>query len=218
MRPNRILVTGTDTDVGKTHVSCLILRQLAALGVPCTAIKPIASGCTPDAQGRLRSADALALAAAANVKMPDEFSNPIALEPAISPHLALRAAGLRASAVDFEPAFAWAQSNSEFVLVEGAGGWLSPLADDLEHADLARHFDLPVVLVVGMRLGCINHARLSARAIIDSSRPLLGWVASVLPTPMLAFEENIDSLRALLPVPMLARVSGQIYSHNGWLS
>ena len=219
--PNRLLVTGTDTDVGKTHVSCELLRQFAGLGISCTAIKPIASGCTPDEKGRLRSADALALAAAANVKMPDEFCNPIALEPPISPHLALRSAGLSACAADFAPAYAWARENSEFVLVEGAGGWLSPLADGMDHEDLSRAFDLPVLLVVGMRLGCINHARLSVRAILDSGRPLIGWIASLLPTasgaPMLALHENIDSLQTMLPVPMLATVSGQRYIDHGWL-
>lgn len=203
---DRLLVTGTDTDVGKTHVSCVLLRELVALGRRCSAIKPIASGCAPGVDGRLRSADAEALAAATNHKMPYEFCNPIALAPPISPHLAMRAAGLEASASRFEPAFAHAQRGSDFVLVEGAGGWLSPLADGFEHADLARHFNLPVLLVVGMRLGCINHARLSARAIIDDGCELIGWIASVLPTPMLAFDENLASLRELLPAPLLATV------------
>lgn len=215
--PARLLVTGTDTDVGKTHVSCALLRQLVASGRRCSAIKPIASGCLPDAQGRLQSADALALTEAANVKMPYELCNPLALAPPISPHLAMRASGLSAKADDFAPAIAWAENNSDFVLIEGAGGWLSPLADGLDHADLAQRFDLPVLLVVGMRLGCINHARLSARAIVDSGCRLLGWIASVLPAPMLAHEENLDTLRALLPAPLLASVSGSRFVDHGWL-
>jgi dethiobiotin synthetase len=208
-----ILITGTDTDVGKTYVSSLVLRALAAAGRRCAGLKPIASGCESDSmcemgQGTLINADALALMAASSVKLSYAQSNPYAFEPAIAPHLAARAAGVKVDLARIVAAVRAAESVCDDVIVEGAGGWLSPLADGFEHADLAKALGVPVLLVVVMRLGCINHARLTASEIARSGVRLIGWVANILPqpSPMLALEENIASLIELLPVPLLARV------------
>ena len=217
-----ILITGTDTDVGKTYVSCLLLRALAESGRRCAGLKPIASGCESDSvckntQGTLINADALALMAASSVKLSYAQTNPYAFEPAIAPHLAARAAGVKVDLPRIVAAVRAAELLCEDVIVEGAGGWLSPLADGLEHADLAKALGVPVLLVVGMRLGCINHARLTASEIARSGLRLMGWVANVLPLPtcMLALEENIASLTELLPVPLLARVQSAILHDLG---
>lgn len=202
-----VLITGTDTDVGKTYVSSLLLRALAQSGRRCAGIKPIASGCE-NIQGALINADALALMASSSVKLSYLQTNPYAFEPAIAPHLAARAAGVSVELRKIVQAIRAAEMLCEDVVVEGAGGWLSPLADAFEHADLAKALSAPVLLVVGVRLGCINHARLTVNEIARSGVHLLGWIANVLPqaTPMSALEENIASLVEFLPAPMLARV------------
>ncbi len=205
-----ILITGTDTDVGKTYVSSLLLRTLAAAGRRCAGLKPIASGCE-SVEGKLINADALALMASSSIKLSYPQTNSYAFEPAIAPHLAARAAGVKVDLARIVAVVHAAESLCDDVIVEGAGGWLSPLADGFEHADLAKALDVSVLLVVGMRLGCINHARLTAREIAHSGLRLMGWVANVLPQaqPMLALEENIASLTQLLPAPLLARVQSE---------
>jgi len=202
-----VLITGTDTDVGKTYVSSLLLRALAQSGRRCAGIKPIASGCANSA-GKLTNADALSLMASSSVKLSYAQTNPYAFEPPIAPHIAARAAGINVDLTQIVAAVRAAEMLCDDVIVEGAGGWLSPLATALEHADLAKALDAPVLLVVGVRLGCINHARLTANEIARSGARLMGWIANVLPasSAMLALEENIASLIEFLPVPMLARV------------
>lgn len=202
-----LLITGTDTDVGKTYVSSLILRALAESGRRCVGLKPIASGCDI-ADGQLMNADALNLMASSSVKLSYAQTNPYAFEPAIAPHIAARAAGINVELATIIAAVRAAQMQCDDVIIEGAGGWLSPLADGLEHADLANALEAPVLLVVGVRLGCINHARLTANEIARSGVRLMGWIANILPASnaMPALEENIASLSALLPAPMLARI------------
>ena len=202
-----ILITGTDTDVGKTYVSCLILRALAQAGRRCAGLKPIASGCEHTG-GKLANADALSLMASSSVKLSYAQTNAYAFAPPIAPHIAARAAGIDVELTQITAAVRTAEMLCDDVIVEGAGGWLSPLADTLEHAGLAKALNASVLLVVGVRLGCINHARLTVNEIARSGVRLLGWVANVLPapSPMLALEENIASLLELLPAPMLARV------------
>ena len=202
-----VFITGTDTDVGKTYVSRLILRALAESGRRCAGIKPVASGCELGG-GKLVNADALSLMASSSVKLSYAQTNPYAFEPAIAPHIAARAAGINVELATIIAAVRAAQTQCDDVIVEGAGGWLSPLADGLEHAELAMALDVPVLLVVGVRLGCINHARLTVNEIAHSGVRLMGWIANILPASnaMPALEENIASLAALLKVPMLARV------------
>jgi dethiobiotin synthetase len=214
----KVLITGTDTDVGKTHFSATWLRQLAAQNRRCVGLKPIASGCVQASAGVLQSEDALALMAASSQKLSYVQSNPFAFAPPIAPHLAARAAATLITLAQLRPSWHAACAVSDFVLMEGAGGWLSPLADGLEHADLAREFDLPVLLVVGIRLGCINHARLSCQAILHSGVRLAGWVASVLPIHMQAREETIETLQAFLPEPLLARIEGNVLQDFGLLA
>ncbi len=209
-----VLITGTDTDVGKTYVSSLLLRALAQSGRRCAGIKPIASGCEntyfENSGAKLTNADALCLMASSSVKLSYAQTNPYAFEPPIAPHIAARAAEVNVDLAQIVAAVRAAEMRCDDVIVEGAGGWLSPLANALEHADLAKALGAPVLLVVGMRLGCINHARLSVNEIARSGVRLLGWIANVLPAanPMLVLEENISSLIELLPTTMLARVDG----------
>jgi dethiobiotin synthetase len=212
------MITGTDTDVGKTHFSCAWLRLLAAQNRRCVGLKPIASGCVRNHAGVLHSDDALALMAASSQKLSYKQSNPFAFAPPISPHLAARAVATSITPSQLQPSWQAACAVSDFILMEGAGGWLSPLADGVEHADLAREFALPVLLVVGIRLGCINHARLSCQAILHSGVRLVGWVASVLPVNMHAREETIEALQAFLPAPFLARIEGDTLRDFGLLA
>ena len=197
----RWFVTGTDTEIGKTHVSCALVRHLASLGHSVTGLKPVASGChrTPDG---LRNEDALALMEAANTPLPYEVVNPAALEPAVAPHLAAQQAGV---VIDPDAiAAAVAGVTADFIVVEGVGGWCVPLGGGHMLADLARRLADEVILVVGMRLGCINHALLTARAIEQDGMRLRGWIANRIDPDMPMFAGNLDTLEKLLPVPLIA--------------
>ncbi|MEW5303646.1 MAG: hypothetical protein WDW36_006317 [Sanguina aurantia] len=165
-------------------------------------MKPVASGClaTPDG---LRNDDALALLAAGSAPLPYERVNPIALSEPLAPHLAAAHEGVTISLPPLREAFDALLGEHERVVVEGVGGWLVPLGAGLFAADIALQWRLPVILVVGLRLGCINHALLTARAIQADGGRLLGWIGNRIDPDMLVADENIDTLRALLPVPCL---------------
>ncbi|TXG98031.1 MAG: dethiobiotin synthase [Nevskiaceae bacterium] len=201
MAARTIFVTGTDTGVGKTYVVSMLLRQLRAAGVDACGFKPVASGCEDTPQG-LRNEDALALQAASGGTEPYEALNPYALAPAIAPHLAARDAGVRVDCSRLDAAQAALAARHDLVLVEGAGGWQVPLNEAQTFADWVTARQWPVLLVVGMRLGCINHALLSADSIARGTR-LLAWVANVLPPAMPYLDDNIATLRARLPAPLL---------------
>lgn len=198
-------VTGTDTGAGKTVVSVLLLRALRAAGCTALAMKPVAAGCESTAAG-LRNEDVEALRAAASFAVAREAMNPYAFVPPISPHLAASQAGV---AIDFgvlrEKLDALRQQ-ADVVLVEGAGGWYAPVSDSATMADLAQALALPVVLIVGLRLGCLNHALLSAEAIARSSLPYVGWIGNCIDPDMAMREENLATLAARLPVPLLGVV------------
>ena len=199
----RWFITGTDTEIGKTRVSCDLARYLVARGERVAALKPIASGCEETADG-LRNDDALALMAAANVPLPYEQVNPYAFKPPMAPHLAAAEAG-----VEIDPAVAAhaaAQIEADWLLIEGVGGWSVPLNDDQMLADLAREYTRQVLLVVGLRLGCINHALLTAAQIERDGFELVGWVANQVDPDMLAAEGNFDALLRRMPVPCLGRL------------
>lgn len=200
-----LFVTGTDTGVGKTWVSCIILRQWRAAGLAVRGMKPVASGCRRTKDG-LQNDDALALMRAAAMQMPYEMVNPCALEPPIAPHLAARAAGERISLEQLARRAEALGGGAQRLVVEGAGGWRVPLGDDCTMADLARLLGLPVVLVVGMRLGCLNHALLSAAAIAADGCTLAGWVANLLHPQMELADENMATLAARIPAPQLGVV------------
>ncbi|MFA6229114.1 MAG: dethiobiotin synthase [Rhodanobacter sp.] len=197
-----VFITGTDTGIGKTHAACTLLHALRAAGYHAGGMKPVASGCVATAEG-LRNDDALALQAASSAPSPYAWVNPVALSEPLSPHLAAAQAGVTISLPPLRAAFEQLGARYQWVVVEGVGGWMVPLAPGLLAADLARQWQLPVILVVGLRLGCINHALLSARAIIADGCPLLGWIGNHIDPAMLAVDENIATLRELLPAPCL---------------
>lgn len=199
-------IAGTDTDVGKTTIAAGLLHAARLQGLSTLAAKPVASGCAVTSKG-LRNADALALIDQSTLQLPYDRVNPFAFEPAIAPHLAAREAGV-ALAV---PALLKAMQGilaegADFTLIEGAGGWRVPLSDHANLSDLAIALKLPVILVVGVRLGCINHALLSAEAIARDGLQLAGWVANVIEPRTSRLEENLASLAERLPAPCLGRV------------
>ena len=195
-------VTGTDTEIGKTHVACGLLRLLAGRGLQVAGFKPVATGCEVSMDG-LRNADALALRDAGTVDVSYETVNPYAFVPPIAPHLAAREVGVAIRPEPILRAFAALNARADAVVVEGAGGWRVPLGEHWDIADLAATLDLPVILVVGVRLGCINHALLSAEAI---GPRLCGWVANAVQPDMAAMAGNLQTLQARMPAPCLGIV------------
>ncbi|NGX17466.1 dethiobiotin synthase [Wenzhouxiangella sp. XN24] len=196
-----VFVTGTDTEVGKTLFCAALLVQLAAAGVAAAACKPVSAGCRRE-QGRLVNDDAELLARLAPLSRPLEIVNPVALEPAIAPHIAAAEAGLRLEAGALVSACRSAADDAAFLVVEGAGGWRVPLTGEDTLADVARGLGLPIVLVVGLRLGCLNHALLTAEAVRADGLELAGWVANPLASAMPRMEENIATLTARLGPPL----------------
>jgi dethiobiotin synthetase len=196
-------VTGTDTEVGKTAVSCALLHAAAARGCKTAAVKPVAAGC--DQQGH--NEDALQLMAAMTADLDYAQVNPVALAPAIAPHIAAAQAGKNLQASRLAGLCRGVMfSGADFVLIEGAGGWRVPISPRETLADLAVQLQVPVLLVVGMRLGCINHALLTAEAIQRDGLTLAGWVANQPAQPMACHQENLETLQRLLPAPCLGVV------------
>ena len=200
-----IFVTGTDTGIGKTEVSLGLMQALQDRGLRVAGMKPVASGCeqTPDG---LRNDDALRLQRQSSVPLAYHLVNPYAFEPPIAPHLAAAAAGERIELDTLHAAFAEVAAGVDYVVVEGVGGWRVPLNDRQEVAGLAQILGLDVCLVVGMRLGCLNHALLSAQAIEASDCVLAGWVANLLPPLMDHAQDNINTLKDMLSSPLLGVV------------
>ena len=199
-------IAGTDTDVGKTTIAAGLLHAARQLGLSTLAAKPVASGCVVTAKG-MRNSDALALIDESSVKLSYEAVNPFAFEPAIAPHVAAREAGVALSVPALRDAMQQVLAqNADFTLIEGAGGWRVPLSDHANLSDLAIALKLPVILVVGVRLGCINHALLSAEAIARDGLQLAGWVANIVDPRTSRLEENLSSLAERLPAPCLGRV------------
>ncbi|MFA7242815.1 MAG: dethiobiotin synthase [Sulfuricellaceae bacterium] len=195
-------ITGTDTGVGKTLVSCALLHVFAARGKTVVGMKPVAAGCASTARG-LVCEDVANLMAASNVSAPLEMVNPYAFQPPIAPHIAATQAGVAIEIAPICAACAALQALAEVVIVEGIGGWRVPLNAREDSADMARQLGLPVILVVGMRLGCLNHALLTAQAIKASGLELAGWVANRIDPSMPAFDENLRALQARLAAPLL---------------
>jgi len=199
-------IAGTDTDVGKTTIAAGLLHAARLQGLSTPGAKPVASGCSATAKGQ-RNADALALIDESSVKLAYEEVNPFAFEPAIAPHVAAREAGVALEVPALLKAMRHVlDQNADFTLVEGAGGWRVPLSDHANLSDLAIALKLPVILVVGVRLGCINHALLSAEAIARDGLQLAGWVANIVEPRTARLEENLASLAERLPAPCLGRV------------
>jgi dethiobiotin synthetase len=197
-----VFVTGTDTGIGKTLSSCTLLHALRARGLRAVGMKPLASGCETTPEG-LRNEDALALQAASDPRPAYDDVNPYALPAPLAPEIAAREAGIAVELAPMLAAHARLAAQADVVVVEGVGGWAAPMAPSLMQADLVRALDVPVVLVVGLRLGCLNHAMLSARAIAADGCRLAGWIGSGVDPAMLRIDENRALLAARLPAPCL---------------
>ena len=199
MSARGLFVTGTDTGVGKTRVAVSLIHALRAQGLRVAAMKPVSAGSEP---GELHE-DVAALLQAANVAADVRDVNPYAFEPAIAPHIAAEQAGVRIDLQVIAAAYARLAAQADVVVVEGAGGWRVPLNDAEDMADLAQRLGLPVVLVVGLRLGCLNHALLTAESIASRQLPWAGWVGNQIDPTMAQQAANIAALRARLPGPCL---------------
>ncbi|HZX31191.1 MAG TPA: dethiobiotin synthase [Rhodocyclaceae bacterium] len=195
-------IAGTDTEVGKTFVSCALLHAARLKGWSAAGMKPIAAG--TDADGR--NEDVEQLLAASSVRLPREVVNPYLFQAAIAPHIAADEEGVEMDFDRIRTAYGQIAGQADAVVVEGVGGFRVPLGPDRDSADLAVALGLPVILVVGMRLGCISHALLTAEAIIARRLTLAGWVANRVDPAMARFEENLAALKARLPAPLLGVV------------
>jgi dethiobiotin synthetase len=196
-------VTGTDTGVGKTHVACALVAGLAATGRRAVGMKPVASGARRTPAG-LRHADAEQLLAAGNVAVAYDTVNPYCFEPAVAPHLAAEDAGVEMRLQTLLDAHAHLRALADCTVVEGAGGWRVPLGPRTTMSDLGRALGLPVLLVVGLRLGCLNHARLTLEAIRHDGVPFAGWVANACDASMEYRARNIEALTQILEEAPLA--------------
>jgi dethiobiotin synthetase len=195
-------VTGTDTEIGKTFVACALLHALRRAGLSAVAMKPVAAGF--DASGR--NDDVENLLAASSLQPPRESVNPYGFKAAIAPHIAAEEEGRRIELPHIVATFAQLQALADAVVVEGVGGFCVPLGRAYDTADLAAALQLPVILVVGMRLGCINHALLTQQAIATRGLTLAGWVANRIDPEMSRFSENLAALQERLAAPLLGVV------------
>jgi dethiobiotin synthetase len=217
MSGHGVYVTGTDTGIGKTLSSCTLLHALRARGLRAVGMKPLASGCDITPEG-LRNEDALALRDASDPRPAYADINPFALPAPLAPEIAAREAGVEVTLAPILAAHARLAAMADAVVVEGVGGWMAPLATGLMQADLVRALELPVVLVVGLRLGCLNHAYLGARAIQADGCRLLGWIGSGVDPDMLRIDENRALLAARLPAPCLGWLPWQSEPDPGLLA
>ncbi len=195
-------VTGTDTEVGKTFVTCALLHLLRAQGRSAIGMKPIAAG--TDAEGE--NDDVEALIAASGFQVLRELINPYLFQPAIAPHIAAAEEGREIDISAIVTAFDTLRGMADAVLVEGVGGFCVPLGPQCDAADLAEALGLPVILIVGMRLGCINHALLTQQAISARGLKLAGWIANRIDPEMSRFEENLAALTERINAPLLGIV------------
>jgi dethiobiotin synthetase len=198
-------VTGTDTGVGKTRVSLALMSLLQKQGHVVTAMKPVASGCEVTPAGPVNG-DALALQAQASFTVPYHAVNPYAFEPPVAPHLAAQAVGVSIRPEIISQALARVTEESDRVVVEGVGGWLVPIDTSRTMADVAVAIGLPVIMVVGVRLGCINHALLTEAAIRATAVPFAGWIANRVEPHVEAADEIVAALRQWLRVPYLGEL------------
>ncbi|MDM8547308.1 dethiobiotin synthase [Candidatus Venteria ishoeyi] len=210
MSANTFFITGTDTGIGKTWTTLALLHHFQRQGIAATGMKPVASGCERDEQGILRNQDALLIQAHSSSSLPYQQVNPFAFEPPIAPHIAATEMGAPLQLDKLVQACQGMQKhcmqNQEHLLIEGVGGWYVPLNEQAGLNDLVQALDVGVILVVGLKLGCINHALLSAQAIINDGCTLVGWVANSLAPPVtedFAQQQVLESLKARIPAPLL---------------
>jgi dethiobiotin synthetase len=198
-------VTGTDTEIGKTLVSSAILHTLVAGGVRACGMKPVAAGAVMR-DGELHNEDADCLIAAGNVHMPSNLTTPYMLREPAAPHIAAALDGVTIEAVPIIAAYTEIAAASDAVVVEGVGGFRVPFSDDFDSAIMAEQLNLPVILVVGLRLGCINHALLTVEAIVARGLVVAGWVVNQIDPEMRFAEQNIEALAQRIPAPLLGCV------------
>ena len=199
-------MTGTDTGVGKTLVACSLLRAFAARGLRVVGMKPVASGAARRGTELVHD-DVERLIAAGNVAAPREDINPYCFAPAIAPHIAAAEAGTRIDPEHIARCFDALAGRADLVVVEGIGGFRVPLCPGADTAQLAVRLALPLLLVVGMRLGCLNHALLTVEAIAGRGLALAGWIANQVEPRMAAADENVKALEALIAAPLIARIA-----------
>lgn len=203
MAVKSLFITATDTDAGKTFISCLLLQGLAELGVVAAGVKPIAAGA--DEQGC--NSDALLLKQHSGIALPYKLVNPVCYQAPVAPHLAALNEQKPISEARLDEALnSWQQLPVQQLLIEGAGGWLLPMSEQRYLADWVSKQQLPVLLVVGMKLGCLNHAMLTVREIARSGCTLVGWIANCVDPAMVLLEQNITDLKQRIPAPCLGVV------------
>jgi dethiobiotin synthetase len=200
-----VFVTGTDTGVGKTLVACGLIRAIAARDRRVVGMKPVAAGAEFRA-GAWCNDDVDALAAAGNVRAEGSVANPYCLRLPVAPHIAARDEGIAIELAEVERAYAALRAIADFVVIEGVGGFRVPLSSGSDTADLAKALGLPLILVVGIRLGCINHALLTVEAIATRGLPLAGWVANRIDPQMAKADENVASLGERISAPFLGEL------------
>ncbi len=198
-------ITGTDTGVGKTHVACLLIESLKKRGLRAAAMKPVAAGTAADGVNE----DVRRLMAASNVSAPKELVNPYCFAPAVAPHIAARQTGVTMDLDVIAAAYEELAALADVVVVEGAGGFLVPFNDACGMDAIPVRLGLPVIMVVGLRLGCLNHALLTAEAVEARGLSLAGWVANRVDPDMEMAEENLTSLRSILRPPCLGEIRWQ---------
>jgi len=205
-KPKVYFVAGTDAGAGKTLVAAALLHAAATRGLSAVGIKPVAAGCQETPEG-LRSDDVLLLRQHSSISMPYEMSNPVSLRLVLDPHLAAVQEGRRLDAGRLEGfCRAVLMKRAALTLIEGAGGWQAPLNGRQTLADLAKLLRVPVILVVGLRLGCINHALLTARAIHADGLDIVGWIANQIDADMAFPQASIDAIAQRLSAPCLASI------------
>lgn len=195
-------LTGTDTEIGKTFITCALLHKAAQLGLAATGLKPVSAG--TDAAGL--NDDVENIRAASKIELPLRTTNPYCFKSAVAPHIAAAEEGVNIEFAKIRQTVDQAQTLADFIIIEGVGGFKVPLGADGDSADLAVALNLPVILVVGMRLGCLNHALLTADAIKQRGLHLAGWVANSIDPAMSRFEENLATLKQSLAAPLLGVV------------
>lgn len=205
MNTRGIFITGSDTGCGKTEIALALMRLLRERGHRVLGMKPVAAGAKPSGEGP-RNEDALRLQDAGSLAVPYELINPYAFEPPVAPHIAATEAGVEIRPEAIRNCYQALAEFSDWVVVEGVGGWRVPLGPGLEVSDLPRLLGIPTVLVVGLRLGCLNHALLSADSIMERGGGFAGWVANQVEAGMARAEENLHTLDRLIPAPRLGRI------------
>lgn len=212
MNSRAYFVTGTDTEIGKTFATCTLLHAARARGLVALGMKPVAAG-AQWVEGRWINEDAEALRAASSFDPAPGLLNPYCLKTPVAPHIAAAEEGVALTPAPILVALAALRQQAGMVLVEGVGGFRVPFGPAYDSADLARDLGLPVILVVGMRLGCISHALLTAEAVAARGLPLAGWIANQVDPAMLRFEQNVDALKARLPTSLLGTLPHQPGGH-----